>query len=70
MTFHNISCELKVKKLLNRRKMAHRRKSSHPLCKQKRISSVVDRVLAAKLQENEKKKEVSFEIKIILLIQL
>lgn len=50
--------------------MAHRRKSSHPLCKQKRISSVVDRVLAAKLQENEKKKEVSFEIKIILLIQL
>lgn len=40
--------------------MAHRRKSSHPLCKQKRISSVVDRVLAAKLQENEKKKEIFY----------
>lgn len=35
--------------------MAHRRKSSNPLCKQKRISSVVDRVLAAKLKETEKK---------------
>ncbi|CAC5392941.1 unnamed protein product [Mytilus coruscus] len=40
--------------------MAHRRKSSHPLCKQKRISSVVDRVLAAKLQESEKKKEIFY----------
>ena len=41
--------------------MAHRRKSSNPLCKQKRISSVVDRVLAAKLQESEKKKVSCFK---------
>lgn len=46
--------------------MAHRRKSSLPQCKQKRISSVVDRVLAAKLQENDKKK-VSFYINTIFL---